>query len=138
MEEVIKIGFTGNRYGLNSEQKNQIISILDKYNNLIISHGDCVGSDTEFHNLCINYRNEYPNKKITIHIYPPNDPKLRAFNKGDLLMDEKPYLQRNLDIIKNSSILIACPIDKNKEQLRSGTWSTIRKAKKQKLTIYIL
>ena len=86
----------------------------------------------------MNYRNEYPNKKIMIHIYPPNDPKFRAFNKGDILMDEKPYLQKNLDIVKNSSILIGCPIDKNKEQLRSGTWSTIRKAKKHKLIIYIL
>jgi hypothetical protein len=138
MEEQIKIGFTGNRYGLNSEQKVQIISILDKYNNLIVSHGDCIGSDTDFHNICINYRNEHPNKKIKIYIFPPNDSKLRAFNQGDLLMDEKPYLQRNLDIIKNSSILIACPIDKNKEQLRSGTWSTIRKAIKQKLTTIIL
>lgn len=109
MEEIIKIGFTGNRYGLNSEQKNQIISILNKYNNLIVSHGDCVGSDTDFHNLCINHRNDFPNKKIMIHIYPPDDPKLRAFNKGDLHMDEKSYLQRNSNILKNSSILIACP-----------------------------
>ena len=138
MEEQIKIGFTGNRYGITSEQKDQIISILDKYNNIIVSHGDCIGSDTDFHNLCINYRNLHTNKKITINIFPPNNPKLRAFNQGDLLMDEKPYLQRNLDIIKNSSILIAVPIDKNKEELRSGTWSTIRNARKRKLTIYIL
>ena len=138
MEEIIKIGFTGNRYGLNSEQKVQIISILDKYNNLIVSHGDCVGSDTDFHNLCLNYKNEYPHKKIMIHIYPSNDPKFRAFNKSEFIMDEKPYLQRNLDIVKNSSILIACPNDKNKEQIRSGTWSTIRKAIKQKLTTIIL
>jgi hypothetical protein len=138
MEEVIKIGFTGNRHGLNSEQKVQIISILDKYNNLILSHGDCVGSDTDFHNLCVNYRNEHLNKKIMIHIYPPNNPVLRAFNQCDLIMDEKPYLQRNLDIVTNSSILIACPVNKNKEEWRSGTWSTIRKAKKQNLTIHIL
>ena len=71
MEELIKIGFTGNRYGLNSEQKVQIIRILDKYNNMIVSHGDCIGSDTDFHNLCMNYRNEHPNKKIRIHIFPP-------------------------------------------------------------------
>lgn len=138
MEEQIKIGFTGNRYGLTSDQKVQIISILDKYNNMIVSHGDCVGSDTDFHNLCVNYKNIHPNKKITIYIFPPNNPKLRAFNQCDLLMNEKPYLQRNLNIIKNSSILIACPIDKNKEQMRSGTWSTIRKARKHKLVIHIL
>lgn len=53
-------------------------------------------------------------------------------------MDEKPYLQRNLDIIKNSSILIACPVNKNKEELRSGTWSTIRRAKKEKIQVIIL
>ena len=53
-------------------------------------------------------------------------------------MKEKIYLQRNLDIIKNSNILIACPINKNKEELRSGTWSTIRQAKKQNITVHIL
>ena len=138
MTEQIKIGFTGNRYGLNSDQKDQIAIILDKYDNIIVSHGDCVGSDTDFHNLCVKYRNEHPDKKIIIHIYPPNNRVLRGFNKGDLHMAEKPYLQRNLDIIINSSILIACPVDKNKEELRSGTWSTIRNARKHNLTIHIL
>ena len=37
MNELIKICFTGNRYGLNSGQKNQIISILDKYNKKFIN-----------------------------------------------------------------------------------------------------
>jgi len=140
MEKYIKIGFIGNcRYGLDSEQKDKIISILDIYDNIIVSHGDCIGSDTDFHNLCMNYRNEHPNKKIRIEIFPLDNPKLRAFNEPDLLREKKQSnLQRNLDIIKNSSILIACPIDKNKEQLRSGTWSTIRKAIKQKLTTIIL
>jgi hypothetical protein len=53
-------------------------------------------------------------------------------------MDEKPYLERNLNIIKYSFVLIACPIDKNKEEFRSGTWSTIRQAKKLNKLIYIL
>lgn len=137
-ENPIKIGFTGNRHGLTDEQKNQIITILDNYDNIIVSHGDCVGSDTDFHNLCENYRNEHTYKNIRIDIYPPNNPTLRAFNRGDILMDEKPYLQRNADIVKNSMILIACPIDKNNEVIRSGTWSTIRKARKSKRLIHIL
>ena len=105
---------------------------------MIVSHGDCVGSDTDFHNLCVNYGQLHPDKNIIIHIYPPNNPKLRGFNKGDLLMPEKPYLERNMDIIQNSTIIIACPIDKNKEEWRSGTWSTIRQAKKLKKQVYIL
>lgn len=138
-KQIIKIGFTGNRYGLTLEQKDKILSILDKYDNIIVSHGDCIGSDTDFHNLCMNYRKEYLNKYIRIEIFPSNNVQLRAFNEPDLLRGEKKSsLQRNFDIIKNSSILIACPIDKNKEQLRCETWSTIRKARKQKLLIYII
>ena len=140
MEKYIKIGFIGNcRYGLDSEQKDNIISILDIYDNIIVSHGDCIGSDTDFHNLCMNYRNEHPNKYIRIEIFPSNNLKLRAFNEPDLLREKKQSnLKRNLDIIKNSQILIAFPIDKNKEQSRSETWSTIRKAREQKLIIHIL
>ena len=136
--ETIKIGFTGNRNGLSFEQKEQIKLILDNYTNIIVSHGDCVGADADFHDLCINYRETYPDKSLMIHIFPPSDPKQRAFKKGDVLMGEKPYLVRNSDIIKHSSILIGCPIDKNTETLRSGTWSTIRKARKQNLLLYIL
>jgi metallophosphoesterase superfamily enzyme len=67
MDKYIKIGFIGNhRYDLNSEQKDKIISILDKYDNIIVLHGDSIGSDTDFHNLCMNYRKEHPNKKIRI------------------------------------------------------------------------
>ena len=136
--EAIKIGFTGTRKGLTPIQKEEIKLILDKYDNIIVSHGDCIGSDTDFHNLIINYKNIHINKNITICIFPPNDPKLRAFNTGDLLMKEEPYLTRNLNIIKNCSILIACPIDKNREELRSGTWSTVRNARKHNLLIYLL
>ncbi len=136
--EQIKIGFTGNRKGLNPEQSEQIIKILNNYSNIIVSHGDCIGSDTDFHNICVKYKESNPDKKIQIHIFPPDKSVLKAFNKGDMIMNPKPYLERNLDIILNSSILIGCPIDKNKEELHSGTWSTIRKAIKHKLQIYIL
>jgi hypothetical protein len=135
--EPIKIGFTGNRNGLRSDQKDQIILLLDKYDNIIVSHGDCVGSDSDFHKLCMDYKEKHTEKQIMIHIYPPNNPKLRAFHKADILMEEKPYLERNLNIVKNSKIIIGCPIDKNKEELRSGTWSTIRQARKLKILTYI-
>jgi hypothetical protein len=119
--EPIKIGFTGNRNGLRPDQEEAIIKILDKYNNVIVSHGDCVGSDTDFHKLCIKYKANHLDKTISIHIFPPSNSTLRGFNVGDLVMGEKPYLERNLNILKNSSMLIACPTDKNKEELRSGT-----------------
>ena len=127
--ETINIGFTGNRHGLRIDQKDNIILLLNHYisnsNNIIVSHGDCVGADTIFHNLCLNYKKTHSDK-LMIHIYPPNNSALRANNKADI------------NIIKNCSILIACPIDKNNEELRSGTWSTIRQARKLNKIIHIL
>jgi hypothetical protein len=55
---------------------------------------------------------------------------LRGFNKGDIELEPKSYMARNDEIVKFSDILIGCPTDVNTEVLRSGTWSTIRKAKK--------
>lgn len=136
--EHTRIGFTGNRHGLTEEQKIEIIKILDQYNNIIVSHGDCIGSDTDFHNLCIEYKKLNTEKNFEIHIYPPECNMLRAFNLGDVIYKTKPYLERNKDIVINSKILIGCPIDKHCEEIRSGTWSTIRLARKLKKQIYLL
>lgn len=130
----IIIGFTGTRNGLNEEQIKQIKLILDKYDNITVRHGDCIGADTDFHNLCLEYKNK---KNIKIQIHPPNDPKLRKYNKADILMLEKPYLERNLDIIIGCNFLIGCPFDKNNEKIRSGTWYTIRQARKRNIKTYI-
>jgi len=137
MDNVV-IGFTGNRYGITKKQKIAIKNILAEYENMTVMHGDCVGADSDFHDICVKYRKNNPDKKLTIHIFPPTDNKHRAFKNGDLIMKQKPYLRRNDDILKNSDILIACPIDKDNEILRSGTWSTIRKARKQNKIIHLL
>lgn len=129
---MIYIGFTGTRDGITNDQRAKIHTILNDYNNIVALHGDCIGADTDFHNICKMHDD------IIINIYPPTDSKLRAFNIGDNIMAEQPYLIRNKDIVDNSDILIACPKDKNKPQQRSGTWSTIRYAQKNKLIVYIL
>jgi hypothetical protein len=125
-------GFTGNRYGLSETQIKEILKIFENEEGKIeVHHGDCVGADEQFHKLCEK------NTKIKIVIHPPSDNKLRAFCKSDYITEPKDYLKRNDDILKSCEILIACPIDEN-EILRSGTWSTIRKARKSKKDIRIL
>ncbi len=125
-------GFTGNRYGLSEIQIKEILNLLENEKGEIeVHHGDCVGSDEQFHKLCEK------NPKIKIVIHPPSDDKLRAFCKSEYITEPKPYLKRNSDIIKSCEVLIACPLNE-KEMLRSGTWSTIRKARKQKKEIHIL
>jgi len=51
--------------------------------------------------------------------------------------DPRPPLVRNRDIVDATDMLIAAPATR-KEVLRSGTWATIRYAKKMKKWIYII
>ena len=130
---IIKYGFTGTRSGLNEKQKEQIILLLKSNINqgywIEVHHGDCVGADSDFHHICENLSNQFDQNKIKIYIHPPSDSKLRAFCNCDNILNPKTYLQRNKDIVNQTDILIGCPWN-IQEQARSGTWSTIRYAKK--------
>jgi predicted Rossmann fold nucleotide-binding protein DprA/Smf involved in DNA uptake len=66
---------------------------------------------------------------IKIIIHPPTDNKLRAYCKSDNYTQPKSYLERNKDIVNSCEQLIACPLTQE-EELRSGTWATIRYARK--------
>jgi len=124
-KEVI-IGFTGSRKGINKRQEDIIKSFLLKSGATHLHHGDCVGADTSFHEI-----GEELNLSISIH--PPNKKGLRSFcsPKGEgINHEEKPFIKRNHDIVDACDVLIACP-ETNKEVQRSGTWATIRYARKQ-------
>jgi hypothetical protein len=54
---------------------------------------------------------------------------MRSFCESTNILKPKPFLDRNKDIVNSCDILIACP-ENDIEVLRSGTWSTIRYAKK--------
>jgi hypothetical protein len=49
----------------------------------------------------------------------------------------KPYLSRNKDIVLETELLIATP-GEEEEQIRSGTWSTVRYARSLKRMINIV
>jgi len=100
----------------------EVRSIIESDEVIEVHHGDCVGADASFHNIAKEL-----GKRIVIH--PPENDKLRAYKHGDRMYSRKPYLQRNHDIVKASDTMIACP-DSSKEKLRSGTWATIRYARK--------
>jgi hypothetical protein len=69
--------------------------------------------------------------KLIVH--PPNINTLRSHCKGDEVRVPKSYLERNRDIVDASDTMIAFPSTKHEVQ-RSGTWYTIKYAKKQKYT----
>ena len=107
---------------MTAEQKRDVEHTLRLNKPNEAHHGDCKGADKQFHDIAKSFGYE-----ITVH--PPIDDKKRAFCKGDYSTAPKEYLARNKDIVDACDILIATP-KSAAEEVRSGTWSTIRYAKK--------
>jgi len=126
------LGFTGTQLGMTKKQqrtlKRKLVQWSSVYSELEIHHGDCIGADEQFHNICIDY---WPHSlKIVIH--PPLKDSKRAFCSytGKLEVKEpKDYLLRNHDIVDASDHMVAAPKTLT-EELRSGTWATIRYSRK--------
>ena len=125
----MKVGFTGTKVGMTLLQAKAVHGLLIPMKPDEIHHGDCIGADANFHDLSLK-----SGAKSIIH--PPKNPQYRAWCKGDLLWEEKDYLTRNHDIVDCSDIIIATP--KGLEELRSGTWATIRYTKRLNKHLYIV
>jgi hypothetical protein len=131
------VGFTGTRQGMTEKQAEAFEILLkrwlDGHTTIIFTHGDCVGADKDAHELAMKYGD------ISIEKRPCDLENYRAHCVGGTVVAEpKSPLDRNKDIVNESDILVACPGEYT-EQLRSGTWSTLRYAKKQNhlcFTIY--
>jgi hypothetical protein len=128
------IGFTGTQKGLTEKQKDMLQSLLQvvegaKEENEL-HHGDCVGADAEAHEFAVE-------SSFRVVIHPPNINDRRAFCHGGLILPPKSYLDRNQDIVDSCKYLVGCPASM-KEEIRSGTWSTIRRARKKGIPIIII
>jgi len=128
----MSLGFTGTQVGLTPKQRKTLEFILRKFVGVEskLRHGDCIGADDEANALARNL-----NFKTIAH--PPISSKKRAFCEVDKSLPEKDYLDRNHDIVNCSKLLIACPRESH-ENLRSGTWATIRYARKMNKDLIII
>lgn len=145
-------GFTGTRRGLTDPQLSAFWSLLHGHMPSELHHGDCKGADKRAHLAFVDYVFDHE-REGTVAIHPPTDPKSRAYcghpeapyPKGpykqvlvqytdDVTLHvvwypEKPYLDRNKDIVDACDLLVACPAEAV-EQQRGGTWSTVRYARR--------
>lgn len=127
---ITNIGFTGTQIGMTEQQKATVSKLITALNPYCVHHGDCIGADKDFHEIALSHG-------IDVFIHPPSNESKRAFCHPGFRFLPKPYLERNRDIVDETGILIATP--KNSlEELRSGTWSTIRYAQKRYKAIIIV
>ena len=122
----MKVGFTGTQKGMSEQQKKQLIEILTVVLEPVTEfhHGDCIGADADAHEIVLKL-------KMPVVVHPPINKSKRAFfsQAAKAIWPERDYLERNHEIVDECDILIAAPY--GKEVLRSGTWATVRYAKKK-------
>ncbi len=121
------IGFTGTRKGMN---KFQMLEVAKRFGwGTHFHHGDCIGADAEAALLAHDMG-------LIVICHPPVKTRHRAYAKAHHTREPKDYLARNRAIVDSCDMLIATPA--GEEKLRSGTWSTIRYARRWGRHIYIV
>lgn len=133
-----KIGFTGTREGLSEYQKDEVVCWLREIQPTEVHHGMCRGGDTDFHLLVLEGLDAHEGIVTDCKIigHPPINKKDYVRVTCDEYREEKDYLVRNKEIVDSVETLIACPL--GEETLRSGTWSTVRYARKQGKEVIII
>ena len=86
-------------------------------------HGDCLGADTQFH-----YIMEKLN--VPVHIHPCTIKSQRGYSRGAKVYPVAPPLVRNRSMVDLCDYLVAFP-STMEEVNRSGTWATIRYARRE-------
>jgi len=129
---MVKIGFTGTQEGMTISQKKSFLSVWQMIEDELgpireFHHGDCIGADDEADDFAITMFTRAGIGTVVIH--PPDVDTKRAWCVGDITEKPLPYLERNTEIVKACDVLIATPKEQE-EVLRSGTWATIRRARK--------
>jgi hypothetical protein len=125
----MKVGFTGSRHGMSLIQQDVLMVQLHQLGVTELHHGDCRGSDEQADSIA---------KLLGIMrvAHPPTGSGLRAYCTAEVILAVAPFLQRNHDIVQDTQLLIAAP-DRG-EFLRSGTWATVRYARRLSLPIMII
>ena len=118
------------RYGLQMQEE-----MVD----VVLHHGDCVGGDEAAHVTA----SEAPGWKIEVH--PGTDGEGESPHRAYMatampdrvqeVHEPCAYMERNMDIVTTTAFLLAAP--SGPEKKRSGTWSTVRAARRLRHPVII-
>lgn len=133
----MKVGFTGTRKGMTNPQMIAVHMLLGELKEAgadEVHHGMCIGADDDFDFLAsaMQYRRVgHPglNKKGEV--------SQRGKSRCETLEEAKFFLDRNKDIVDEVDVVIATPGEAEEQMMGSGTWATIRYARKSGKTLYV-
>lgn len=130
MNTCLNVGFTGTREGMTIHQRKTLSAVLYKCAKTF-THGCCLGADEEAHVSAWAL-------DIEVRKRPSNIPAMTAACAGGkMVAAPSPPLPRNREIVHDSDLLIAAPKGFAEER-RSGTWMTVRYARKRGVPILII
>lgn len=115
---------------MTQRQKDALTGWLRTFPAARFHHGDCVGADEQAHDIALEAG------LLTVG-HPPTVLRYRAFTDVQEIHTPRPYIERNHDIVDVASILFAAPVTAE-ERVRSGTWATVRYARKTNVQVIIL
>lgn len=130
------VGFTGTRRGMTCAQMERLRAGLEKLGPHTFVHGDCVGADAQAHDIADTH-DDGLGLQVDIRPCTLTSQRAHCVQFSGKTYEPKPPLERNRDIVDNCDVMVACP-GEEREQLRSGTWATIRYAKRKRKPMYIV
>ena len=126
----MKVGFTGTRKGMTGYQQQAVQEFLVDTNVSEVHHGDCIGADAEFDRIAESLG-------IPRVAHPCDIMSQRAYCKAETVLPSERPLTRNKAIVDSVQFMLAAPKEIG-EVLRSGTWATIRYARKSARPVRII
>jgi len=127
------LGFTGTKKGIGSDQRKALqgaLAIFREKGYLWMHNGDCIGADATAALL-------WRRVKGKIYLHPPIKTRFRANLVADISCEPLDYLARDRHIAESSEVLVATPSGFF-EEVRSGTWTTVRYARKLRRHIFLV
>lgn len=124
-----RIGFTGTQYGMTDRQKSNFEEIFSWFEKtygdrgLEFHQGQCVGADFDALSIVKSRGGVW-----TVS-HPPIDKRMIHTLECDETRPDCTFIGRNHNIVDGVDILLAAPRSRKEEQ-RSGTWATVRYARR--------
>lgn len=123
----LQLAISGTRYQIPSWQAEGAIALMERLRPSAVHHGCCTGADEVLGLAACEFGSAptivgHPAKGVPFWFRSTKVP-------CDFLQPELPPLERNKVMVAACHVLIACPSTSD-PNARSGTWATIRAAKK--------